>query len=67
MAGGQETNSLAGPPFLDVNTFQPIPVEYNTVSGSAAIPVPAAAWLMVGGLGALFGFGRVGAASAAIH
>ncbi len=60
------TEAGIGDPFLDVKTFQPIPIEYNTVSGSAVIPVPAAAWLMFGGLGALFGVGRVGAASAAI-
>lgn len=55
---GADTNSPAGP-FVDFSTFGVIPVEYNTaVVGSAVIPVPAAVWLMFGGLGALAGFGR---------
>ncbi len=53
-ARGQDTDSIFGP-FLDFHTFEPIPIEYNSVP---AVPVPAAAWLMFGGLAALFGVGR---------
>ena len=53
----QDNNSQAGA-FLDAVTFQPIPVDYSGATINAVVPVPAAAWLMVGGLGALVGFAR---------
>ncbi len=53
-----DTSSVAGP-FVDFNTFQVVPVTYNGAQVNVgAVPVPAAVWLMFGGLGALFGFGR---------
>ncbi len=48
-----------GGPFFSAITFQEQVVNYD---GSQAVltgvPLPAAVWLMIGGLGALFGFGR---------
>ncbi len=53
-----DTDSDAGP-FIDFNTFQNMNVEYNSATVNAVpVPVPAAVWLMVGGLGALFSFRR---------
>ncbi len=52
-----DSTSLAGP-FLDAVTFQPIPIEWGSATINAVVPVPAAAWLMVGGLSALVGFAR---------
>ncbi len=46
-----------GGPFFSSVTFLEQTIDYQgaTLTG---IPLPAAAWLMLGGLGALFGFGR---------
>ena len=52
----QDNSSLGGPFYSEV-TFQQQVVNYGGTS-IQAIPIPAAAWLMIGGLGALFGFGR---------
>ena len=41
----------------DAITFQPIPVVYNQAT-ITTVPLPAAAWLMLGGLGFLFGVAK---------
>lgn len=53
----QATSGIGGP-FVDGTDFVSlIDVQYNSVDVSA-VPVPAAVWFMLSGLGALIGFGR---------
>ena len=56
---GDTTNAAVGP-WVSAVTFGVQNPEYSgaNVTVNAAIPLPAAAWLMFGGLGALLGFRR---------
>lgn len=47
----------AGGPFVSASTFLPMSVTYNGTS-LTAVPVPAAAWLFMSGLGLFAGFSR---------
>jgi hypothetical protein len=53
-------NAIVGP-FVSAVTFAVQDVEYSGATvdvAGAQIPLPAAAWLLIGGLGSLFGFRR---------
>jgi len=52
-----DTISIAGP-WVSISTFQPQTVDY-TGSDVEVVPLPAAAWLLLGGLGSMLGFSRV--------
>lgn len=55
--GTQATAGIGGP-WVDGTTFiDLVPVDYGAVDVTG-IPVPAAVWFMLSGLGALLGFGR---------
>jgi hypothetical protein len=59
----EDVGGIAGV-FVSAETFQPFGDDISftggtvNVGGGGAIPVPAAAWLMLSGLGALFGYRR---------
>ena len=53
---GTETAAIEGP-FIDAVTFEPIPTTYIGANVNV-VPVPAAAWLLFGALGALLSVGR---------
>lgn len=51
-------NILPAGSFIDAATFAEIAVDYSNQATARVVPVPAAVWFMLSGLGALVGFGR---------